>query len=332
MQKDKIVELAKNYLQKIKDTLQRYLPLLKEKIHFGIAFIRRSWKSIAVILPFGLVLYYSLGGWVTNNIDRSLVVRTDAPQNGMFVIAAAEDLIGREVDEHMWTPNLPFIFPGYILDNMPNYQKGIIQALRTTVNAWNRFTDHEDLKNAAEFLKYPANIWLLSKQKNLALAPSSGAQYRKARRALQNFNQDLPLNEAQRQKLFTGTLNQIQKSMNAMVSSLEKQIRENSSDWVDFKADDVFYFNQGRLYASYILLKALGSDFKTEIVADDVYGKWTSLLKTMEDGINLNPMIVRNGEPEAVFSANHLMALNFYVAKAQSQLSQLTIQLSEGQK
>ena len=41
----------------------------------------------------------------------------------------AADLVTREVDVHTWTPMMPFFMPAGILDNMPNFQRGIMAAL-----------------------------------------------------------------------------------------------------------------------------------------------------------------------------------------------------------
>ena len=41
----------------------------------------------------------------------------------------AADLIYRETEQNSWVANNPFFLPGYMLDNMPNFQKGIIYAI-----------------------------------------------------------------------------------------------------------------------------------------------------------------------------------------------------------
>ena len=43
---------------------------------------------------------------------------------------------------------------------------------------------------------------------------------------------------------------------------------------IDTKADDVFYYGQGKAYAYYLLFKALGHDYKNIIVKKDAYGIW----------------------------------------------------------
>ena len=51
------------------------------------------------------------------------------PQGQSKAVALAAALIQREVEETSWPANDPFFMPGYALDNMPNFQHGIQQAL-----------------------------------------------------------------------------------------------------------------------------------------------------------------------------------------------------------
>lgn len=307
----------------------RVNPITIKRLTAAMKYIKSSWKSIAIILPAFLVLYYVVGSWATHNIDKTSDIEIVKPAKGLAVAEASAWLIRREVDDKMWTPNLPLIFPGYVLDDMPAYQLGIMQTVKDAAKILAQNYDSDNLKRAAKLLSYPGNIWLLSKTENLALAPSSGAQYRKARKALMRFNEeDLTPKAADRQILIT-ILSAFQKNAATIDSSLEKQVRENSSTWFDMQADNVFYLNQGRLYGNYVLFKALAEDFKPQILSAGQYEAWTSLLKTLSDGFNLNPFMVRNGEPDSSFAPNHLMVLNFYAVKARFQLNQIIAALKQ---
>ena len=41
---------------------------------------------------------------------------------------------------------------------------------------------------------------------------------------------------------------------------IDQHIIEKAGDLFDLRADDIFYFNKGRLYANYLLLRELGID------------------------------------------------------------------------
>lgn len=109
---------------------------------------------------------------------------------------------------------------------------------------------------------------------------------------------------------------------------LEQSIRENSHDLIDTKADDVFYYAQGKVYAYYLLFKALGQDYKDIIVKHNAYANWTAMLKALEQASQIDPSIVRNGELDSFSAPNHLAALGFYVLKAETFMNKINNKIS----
>lgn len=308
-------------LTEVMEVMRRLNPITAERVAEFWKFIKRSWKSIAIILPVFLLLYYLVGSWATNKIDKAPVAEATKPAHGLAIVDSVAKLISREVDDHMWTPNLPIIFPGYVLDNMPQFQRGIIKSLKNTTMVLSQNYDSPELSKATEFLKYPADVWLLSKTENLSLAPSSGAQYRKARKSLQRFNEEEVKPRKSADEVLLKLLALINRDTGRVMNKLETEVREHSTDWFDNAADNVFYNAQGQMYAYYVVLKAMSADFKAQILNADQYENWTILTKTLEDGLALNPKIVRNGEADSVFAPNHLLILNGYAAKTRYRLN-----------
>ena len=79
-----------------------------------------------------LVLLYYVGGaiWVHKiDDDPSFGAETVVPESASRAVAVAADLIDREVNQNRWVANDPFFQPGYLLDNMPAYQTGIVSAV-----------------------------------------------------------------------------------------------------------------------------------------------------------------------------------------------------------
>ena len=77
-------------------------------------------------------LLYYVGGaiWVHQiDDDPTFGADTAVPEGASRAVAVAADLIDREVNQHRWVANDPFFLPGYLLDNMPAYQTGIMGAL-----------------------------------------------------------------------------------------------------------------------------------------------------------------------------------------------------------
>lgn len=324
-----------------------YLALLSEKIRQVFQTIKNtlknkitSWWQVILVLSFAIVfLYYPIGGWMIHDIDTSSHYRPQTKENQLASLDIISHLINREVHHKLWTPNLPFLFPSYFLDDMPNFQLGIMSSIAKTVEVINRIpiisTSEDSISNlseAAELLQYPGNIWLFSPQNNLLPVPSSNTQYKKGRKKLNNFNDKLSLDKA----IFPRTsqnlaiiLKTIKKDLSKLVLHTDNHIRENQNIYNDFKADDTFYYAQGKLYAYFQIIKALGVDFKNILITHDIYQQWTAALKSLELASDLNPLIIRNGKINSSFSPNHLITINYFAVKTINQINNVLNKLNK---
>lgn len=286
-----------------------------------------TWPRLILLFVLAFVfLYYPLGALISEDIDTNTDYEIAKDGHRSATIDTMTFLIKREVYNKSWTPALPFIFPAYMLDNMPAFQLGIMEPIGHTAKVLAAKMDKSiaeegksPLHSAAELLQYPGTIWMFSPSNKLIPAPSSNSQYRRARKQLQNYNHML----ADGQAIFEATpqnllhiLKAVKADLQKTSNRLESHIRENSSSWLDTKADDVFYYQQGKIYAYFLLLKALSFDFKDAILQSNIYQPWTSLLKSLENAAHLSPTIVRNGELDSLLAPNHLASLGFYSRKA----------------
>ena len=117
-------------------------------------------------------------------------------------------------------------------------------------------------------------------------------------------------------KDLTGVLKVLVADVSKSSKRIENHVREYSGTWVDNEADDVFYFQKGKMYAYYLLLKAMSYDFKETLLQNELYALWTALLRTVEDAVLLDPRVVRNAKPDTIMAANHLIAINYYTIKS----------------
>ena len=166
---------------------------------------RRLWPWLLVAI--GLLVLYYLGGmiWLHEiDDDPDFALESSAPEGGSQAVAVAADLIDREINTHRWVANDPFFMPGSLLDNMPEYQQGIIAALSRFAL---ELTDQigrtrgssqadPDLDRAAGFLRYPGNVWIFDLRTSWAPTASSEQQYRRAMEALRSYNQRLAQDQA----------------------------------------------------------------------------------------------------------------------------------------
>lgn len=310
----------------VKSRFDLYRERLKKRTE---NFTEVSFDIIVICTAVFLLLYYPLGALLTDKIDRdtSLEITVGSSKQSQTV-ETISFLINREVNDKIWTPNLPFFFPASILDNMPNYQLGIINGLSKFTAAFEKrlntgVPDRENshLYKAASLLRYSGTIWMFDPHNKIKPVPSAGSQYRKARRQLIKYNQSLNADKNVFNKNPRDLSYILKKTdLNLALSNrqLAAAIRENSSNLTDFKADDVFYYNQGKAYAYYMLLRALGHDYKNVIVDFGQYQKWTSATKALEEACAIRPLIVRNGELNSIIAPNHLSYLNAGILKARN--------------
>ena len=334
--------------QKLKE-LPSKLSLLLKKAHKHITSLPlqniinvfgSSWRIIAIIICSIIFLYYPLGGLIINNIDTDTSIEISASkQERSATVETISYLIRREVNDKIWTPNLPFFYPSYFLDNMPEFQLGIIDAIsnisQTLSERWETgvATKEEQLLTKADkLLHYPPTIWMFSAENKLMPAPSAHSQYRKARKLLIKYNQGLSdgsiIIYKTPQDLIT-ILKDISINLHKTAGKLENHIREESSNYIDNQSDNLLYHAKGFAYTNYMILKALGIDYKNILLEADIYADWTRMLKALENAAQLNPLIVRNGEINSIFSPNHLTTEGFYLLKARSLMQKISYRLEQ---
>ena len=300
IEKKDIEKVAKKIIPFLKKAAQ----ILKKCVWATLRYLKKSWRSVVVFVPCFLVIYYVFGAFLSHKIDTDLRFGESKQTKGYEAIEIASDLIARETDKHLYTPNLPFVFPAYVLDNMPAFQKGIFKSVSAVVSKVAQSYNEPSIQKAKELLNYAPNVWLFSKTKDFKIAPSSVAQYRKARRKLVEFNEQAAPSAIVAQNVKMLIIDDL-----ADISDfLDEKIKTTSA----LKADDVFYEAYGRLYADYLFLKP----FKTESAP-----QIGMALEMLEQALSLDPMIVQNGALGHAFNANHLLELSHFALKSYVLLS-----------
>jgi hypothetical protein len=293
-----------------------------------------KWSGLLILVV--LILYYPLGMILVHRIsDDPEFGVGDVPQGASRAVALAAGLLKREVADSPWPANDPFFMPGSALDNMPNYQIGIQQALgRFATEMADQIgrqrgssSADTDLTSARSSLNYAPDRWVWDPA--ISWWPTAGSedQYLAAMRSLLTYNDRLARGQAafevRADNLMT-TLDRIGKDLGAASNAIDQQIDQHSGDWFDLHADDVFYRNKGQLYAYGVLLRDIGIDFKAVLDEKGAGSVWNRMVGSMLDGAELQPLIVMNGSPNALLQPNHLAAQGFYLLRARTQLEELT--------
>ena len=289
-----------------------------------------KWIALAILVV--LLLYYPVGMIIVHRInDDPAFTAGNVPQGASKAVALAAALIQREVVDTPWPANDPFFMPGYLLDNMPNFQRGIQQALARFATEMadqigrtrGSSSADKDLTDARSFLNYEPDKWYIS---SALLSANSESQYKQAMVRLRSYNQRLAEGQAAfepRADNLISTLDRIGKDLGAASNAIDQEIDLYSGDWFDIHADDVFYYNKGLLYANALLLRDLGEDFKSVLGERGAANVWKRMVDSMVEGASLKPLIVINGAPNALLEPNHLASQGFYLLRARTQLEEL---------
>jgi hypothetical protein len=297
---------------------------------------RRLWIWPVVLVAL-LLLYYLAGmAWLHQiDDDPAFAIETSAPEGGSRAVAMSADLIDREINTHRWVANDPFFMPGSMLDNMPNFQQGVIAALsRFAIELTDQIARTRgssqvdpDLNTASGLLRYPGTVWIFDLSTSLAPTASSESQYRRGMRALRDYNERLAAGNAvfeTRADNLLATLDRIAADIGSSSAALDRHLAESSGFGLDFQADDILYANKGRLYAYYLLLRELGQDYARVIQERDLTSAWAQMLDSFRQAATLQPWVVVNGPPDSLLLPSHLAAQGFFLLRARTQLREIS--------
>ncbi len=279
-----------------------------------------SWKMVLTFVPLFLIFYYVLGSKIVENIDVKTQYKIENDATPLFMTADTMSfLIKREVDDKMWTPNLPLVFPAYILDNMPNFQTGIITAVKDIAGTLrylkhNTENQNKDIKAAYKLLNYAPNVWIMSRKGKFNLAPSSNSQYRKAGNELRKFMRDgIYKPDIDDLRLL---LQKISTKLQKLTLDSENYQQENTSLWFDGGADDLFYMHKGYAFALWQISNTLCRDYKDLIIENNLYEDWIRMSASLQKAAEYSPSIIRNGKIDSAFIPNHLLMQNYYLLRS----------------
>ena len=299
---------------------------------------RGLWLGGLVAVLLVLAVYYPIGMAIVHEVDDDpnfRVAEAALPQGAARSVAMAVALIRRETQENRWVANDPWFMPGAALDNMPNFQMGLIGALarfsfelsdqlgRTRGSSQ---TD-PDLQEASGQLQYQGTVWVIDFATSWAPTTPSEKRYLGAARALDRYNARLAQGQAvfeRRSDNLLATLDRIALDLGATSAALDQHIEQHAGAFLDRKADDLFYGVKGQTYAYYMVRRELGRDFEKLIGERELTLAWSQMLASLDEAAQLSPIVVVNGRPDSNMQPSHLASQGFYVLRARTQLREIT--------
>jgi len=278
----------------------------------------RNPVRIALIVSAVLIVLWPALAWWHSTIDDDPAFTAKLAKPAMsHVVANAAALINREVHKHGWTANAPWFSPNALLDDMPNYQTGMIEALANVVHALNDRHSDQDLQGATDLLHYRPDAWIWN---------SSASQYREAARNLRDYNRELGSGQLafdRSAETLDVLLDRIAGDLDAAAQRIQTHL-DMASGWpFDSASDDVFYDAKGRLYAYEITLDGAAADFAPAIAQRGLTQQWSAMMASLRTASGMRPFMVMNGAPGSGVFACTLCGEGFYLDQARERMRAL---------
>ena len=302
---------------------------LKETISWAMM------KKIIIGLVLIMLLYYPVGMFLIHKVDASPEFGLEYTSEGSNAVAVSIALIDREVIQNGWVSNDPVFKPGAFLDNMSNYQQGIISAIARfsfeLVDQLGRTRGSSavdpDLQEVSGLLQYPGDIWWWNPSTSLMPVSTSEQQYIKAMEQMVVYNERLARGSAvfeKRADNLLATLDRISLDLGASSAGIDRYIKNGYGCVLDLGADDLFFNVKGQAYAYRLILKGLRKDFAETITNRDVTTSWDEMETSFDSIIGMDPFIVSNCDVDGFVFQNHLASEGFYLLRARTQLKEIT--------
>lgn len=298
---------------------------------------RWVWQSLGIITALILLLYYPIGMIIAHKVDDDLTfapATSMVPPGSSHAVAVASALVDREVNVNGWVANDPFFFPSGMLDNMPNFQQGIVDSVATfAIELRDQLgrvrgsgqTD-ADLNNALGALQYSGTKWVFDLSTSILPTATSEEQYRSGIRALNAYNANVAAGKAvfeRRADNLQAVISRFALDIGSISAALDKQIRDEGGNVLDFTCDDLFYRVKGSAYAYFLIMKGLRQDFEQIIAERGLASLWDETVASLEETAKFHPMIVWNGQLDGQLLPNHLVAQGFFLLRARTQLREI---------
>lgn len=215
-----------------------------------------------------------------------------------------------------WRPNDIWLFK-FGMDNVENYQLGLIEMTRRTVNILSERISrtgtnvyiNENLQKARSNLNIdPTRFWF----------PSAENEYERAIRELKEYIGDVGQGKAYfftRSDNLIPLLMEFRTQLGDIDNKLIRMEGDPRSQVSTFEADNRFYYAKGVASVILPLLKAIEQDFYVTLKSRDGLEPLHHAIEACEGAAHLSPWIVFEGNYDGIL-ANHRANMSTYVSHA----------------
>ena len=278
------------------------------------------------------------------------------------VVEVQAHLIDFLVNQNEWVPAMPQFKVGVLgligwedtpwFDNKAAFQLGVLAALRrnsielTDILGRERGTSEADsnLQAARGLVAFDDRTWWFNpfdEQRSFGPVTPSPRHYRRAIRLYNRYNDDLEkcqaLYDARADNLFQ-LLDRVAKDIGSTVDALAKrstgrvydartdtfvQGEGNNRGWFDFRADNLFMFASGQMYAYHGILQGARADFAPIVESRDLEDVWNRMEQHVAAAAVLSPLIISNGREDGFLMPAHLSTLAQNILRARANMTEL---------
>ena len=262
------------------------------------------------------------------------------------VVKVIADLIDFNVNRNNWMSSHPLFKAGifwalswdqtWFFDNKAAFQRGVHQAAsRTAIELADslgrtRGTSQidKDLQSAKGNIQFDQFTWYINAFDKQPFGPTTPtpSYFRSARKSLQRYNERLANCSATydaRADNLLQFLDRIAKDIGSASAEIKDRSEQYNSGWFDTRADDIFWFSKGQLYAYYGILRATRADFADVVKSRALDDIWDRMDEQLRSAIELDPLIVSNGNEDGLLMPTHLTTLGFYILRVRSNLVEI---------
>ncbi|NWH09153.1 MAG: DUF2333 family protein [Alphaproteobacteria bacterium] len=297
------------------------------------------WGRALLLIVILFVFSYPLLAWIGSTVDDDMTFSLEgrnlkAGQSRAVAVMSA--LIRREVEDHGWVANNPWFSPsGMLLDDMPSFQSGMIQALaRFSFELQDQLGRtrgssqiDQDLQSASGFMQTAPTLWYWNPANSILPTAPAETQYLNAAKRFEAYNERLANGQAvfdRRADNLIAAIERIAQDIGSSSAAIDRHLEDSSGYIWSNSADDLFYNIKGQMYAYYMVLRELGQDFEPLLKERQLETVWKQMLHSFAEAAELQPWLgIMDGSPGSQFFPSHLSSEGFYLLRARMQLREV---------
>lgn len=219
------------------------------------------------------------------------------------------------------------------MDNKASFQRGVhrgvtsaVIEMRETLGRVRGSSERdEDLNDALSNLQIDEYNWYFGLNP-FGFKQTSWGSYRQAYKELGEYNANLSSCDAffdARADNLSNLLDRVAKDIGSTTAVIKERAEQYNWGWFDTRADNVFMQANGQLYAYLGLLRATRQDFREIVERRNLGSLWDTMDAQLASAVQLNPLIVSNGDEDGFVMPTHLTTMGFYILRVRTNLTEM---------